>query len=60
MELNTEEIIKKKILDAQENVRDYEMHSYNISDPEVSSLFKKFAEDSAMQATKLKDLLSKF
>ena len=27
MELNTKEILKKKILDAQEMVRDYEMYA---------------------------------
>ena len=35
MELNTKEILKKKILDAQEMVRDYEMHAKNVQDEEV-------------------------
>lgn len=59
MELNTKEVLKKKILDAQEMVRDYEMYSKNIQDAEVSDIFKAFAEESGYQASKLQDLLKK-
>lgn len=57
MELNTKEIIKKKILDAQEAVRDYEMYSKNIQDVEVAKMFKIFAEESGYQARKLQEIL---
>jgi len=59
MELNTKEILKKKILDAQEMVRDYEMYSKNVQDAEVADLFKNFAEELGYQAKKLQDLLKK-
>ena len=59
MELNTKEVLKKKILDAQEMVRDYEMHSKNVQDTEVSNLFKTFAEECGYQARSLQDLLKK-
>ncbi|HHV47063.1 MAG TPA: hypothetical protein GXX53_09280 [Tissierellia bacterium] len=59
MELNTKEIIKKKILDAQEMVRDYEMYSKKVQDAEVADLFKSFAEESGYQAKKLQELLKK-
>jgi len=59
MELNTKEILKKKILDAQEMVRDYEMHAKNIQDAEIADLFRTFAEQSGHQARKLQEMLKK-
>ena len=59
MELNTKEILKKKILDAQEMVRDYEMYAKNVQDVEVSELFRSFAEESGYQASKLQAILKK-
>ncbi|WP_102400609.1 hypothetical protein [Haloimpatiens massiliensis] len=60
MDLSTKDVLKKKILDAQENVRDYQMHSYNVQDKDVASLFKEFAEESAMQAKRMQEVLTKF
>ena len=59
MELNTKEVLKKKILDAQEMVRDYEMYAKNVQDMEVSELFRTFAEESGYQASKLQEILKK-
>ncbi len=59
MELNTKEVLKKKILDAQEMVRDYEMYAKNVQDVEVSELFRTFAEESGYQASKLQEILKK-
>lgn len=59
MELNTKEVLKKKILDAQEMVRDYEMYAKNVQDTEVSELFRTFAEESGYQASKLQKMLKK-
>lgn len=59
MELNTKEILKKKILDAQEMVRDYEMYAKNVQDAEVADIFRDFAEESGYQARKLQELLKK-
>lgn len=57
MELNMKEIIKKKILDAQEMVRDFEVHSKEIHDTEIAEAFKSFAEESGQQARKLQSIL---
>lgn len=60
MNLDTRDTILKKLLDAQENVRDYEMFSKQVKDSEVSSTFKKFAEEAGMQARKLQELIDKY
>lgn len=59
MELSTEEILKKMILDAQEMVRDYEMYAKNVQDVEIADLFRTFAEESGHQARKLQQLLKR-
>ena len=58
MEMNTRDTIMKKLLDAQENVRDYQSFSREVSEEEVCNTFKEFAEQSAMQAKKLQELLN--
>ncbi len=40
----------KKMLDAQEMVRDFEMFSKQTYDERVASMFKIFAKESGMQA----------
>lgn len=57
MELTTKETIKKLILDSQEMIRDYEVHSKKVDDMEVADVFKKFAEECGYQAAELKKLL---
>ena len=57
MELNTEEIVKKKILDAQEMVRDYKVYSGKIKDKELAKLFKGFSKECGEQASKLQEAL---
>ena len=57
MNLNTEDIIKQKLLDTQENVRDFMEYAEDIKDDEVNKIFKEFAE--AMHGQKLQSLLSK-
>ncbi|MFZ5968164.1 MAG: hypothetical protein ACOYVK_13450 [Bacillota bacterium] len=60
MEMNTRDTIMKKLLDAQENVRDYEMFSKEVQDQEVARVFKQFAEESGMQARKLQEMIDKY
>jgi rubrerythrin len=57
MELTTKEIVKKMILDSQEMIRDYEVHSKKVNDMEVADLFKKFAEECGYQAAELQKIL---
>lgn len=59
MELNTKETIKKKILDAQEMVRDYEVYSKKIDDMEVAEMFKDYAEECGVQAAEMLQVLKK-
>lgn len=59
MEINTKDTIKKKILDAQEMVRDYEVYSKKVDDMEVAEMFKDFAEECGIQAAELIQVLKK-
>ena len=45
------------ILDSQEMVRDYEVHSKKINDSEIADIFKKYAEECGFQAAELQKLL---
>ncbi|MBU3159295.1 hypothetical protein KPL37_05925 [Clostridium frigoris] len=58
MEMNTRDTIMKKLLDAQEDTRDYQSFAGEVSEETVSNTFREFAEQSAMQAHKLQELLS--
>lgn len=60
MEMNTRDTIVKKLLDAQESTRDYQSFANEVTGEEVSSTFKEFAEQSAMQAKKLQELLDTY
>lgn len=59
MKTNEKDLIKKKLLDAQEMVRDYESFSKNVRDTEIGETFKMFAEESGMQARRLQAILDK-
>lgn len=60
MRLTTEDMIKQKLLDAQESVRDYQEYSGKVDDRDVDMTFKDFAEQSALQAQKLQQLLDRY
>ena len=60
MNMNTKDMITKKLLDAQEMVRDFEMFSKHTDDEEVASVFKDFAEESGMQARELQKLADRY
>ncbi|NBI05809.1 hypothetical protein [Senegalia massiliensis] len=59
MKMSEKDIIKKKLLDAQEMVRDYESFSKNIRDTEIGETLKMFAEESGVQAKRLQAILEK-
>lgn len=59
LEMNEKDIVKKKLLDAQEMIRDYESYSKNIRDVEIGETFKMFAEETGMQAKRLQAILKK-
>lgn len=58
MDITTKEVLKKKILDAQEMVRDYEVYSKKINDTEIADLFKNYAEECGIQAANLMKILN--
>jgi rubrerythrin len=58
MDITTKEVLKKKILDAQEMVRDYEVYSKKINDSEIADLFKNYAEECGIQAANLMKILN--
>lgn len=60
MKLTAVDMIKQKLLDAQENVRDYQEYSGKVESKEIDEVFKNFAEESALQAQKLQELLLKY
>lgn len=60
MQIETKDMIKKKLLDAQEEVRDYQKYSDKVDDGEIRDTFRQFAEDAAMQASKLQCLLARY
>jgi len=45
---------------SMELVRDFESYSKKIEDEEVKFLFKKFAEDEGMHASKLRQILDNY
>lgn len=45
------------LVQKQEAVRDFQTYATRINDPEVSKLFKHFAEAEAIHATQIKDKL---
>jgi len=57
MDMSTKEVLKKKILDAQEMVRDYEVYSKKVDDTEIADMFKDYAEECGIQAATLKKIL---
>ncbi|SET69369.1 hypothetical protein SAMN05660297_03176 [Natronincola peptidivorans] len=60
MNLETKDMITKKLLDAQEMVRDFEMMSKHTKDKDVANAFKNFAEESGTQARALQELADKY
>lgn len=60
MNLNSKDMVTKKLLDAQEMVRDYEMFSKQTDDKELASLFKDLAEVSGTQARELQRMADKY
>lgn len=53
MELNTQDYLKKALLDTQERVRDFMMYSEKAKDKNIQSFFKQYAESEAHQAAQM-------
>jgi len=57
VEITTYDRLLRAWENSMEMVRDFEMYSKRIEEEEVKSVFKKFAEDEGMHATKLREML---
>lgn len=55
--MNTQEIIKKAILDSQERVRDFMNYSESVEDDRLRKCFREFAETEGKQAHRLGEFL---
>lgn len=59
MEMNTQDCLKKALLDTQEKVRDFMQYADNVDDKELSKCFKDFAQAEGLQAQKLQEHIEK-
>jgi hypothetical protein len=57
MEMNTEDYLKKALLDSQERVRDFMDISYEVKNPEVKQFLREYATTEGLQAQQLKGYL---
>ncbi len=53
MEMNTQDYLKKALLDTQEKVRDFMNYAEQVDDKDLSKCFKEFAETEGLQAQEL-------
>jgi rubrerythrin len=60
MEMNTQDYLKKALLDTQEKVRDFMNYADKVEDKELSKCFKEFAKTEGLQAQKLQKQLERF
>ncbi|WP_034847229.1 ferritin family protein [Ruminiclostridium josui] len=57
IELTTYDRLLRAWENSMELVRDYEMYSKRIEDEKIKQVFKDFAQDEGMHASKLRDIL---
>jgi hypothetical protein len=58
--MNTRDCLQRAWNNTMELVRDFEMYSKNIDDSNVSSTFKKMAEDQGLMAHNLRELFNQY
>jgi rubrerythrin len=57
VEITTYDRLLRAWENSKEMVRDFEMYSKRIEDEEIKEVFKQFAEDEGMHATKLREII---
>ncbi len=57
IEITTYDRLLRAWENSMELVRDYEMYSKRIEDKKVKDVFKEFAEDEGMHASKLRNII---
>lgn len=58
--VNAYDFLERAWLNAQENVRDYEMYSKRIQEDEIKQVFKQYAEEEGKHAQTFRELLLKY
>ena len=57
MEMNTEDYLKKALLDTQERVRDFMNYSDKLKDDELKQFFRQYAVTEGEQASRLQQYI---
>lgn len=57
MEMNTEDYLKKALLDTQERIRDFKAYSEKIEGDELQKFFREYSLTEGKQAQKLQKYL---
>lgn len=57
MEINTEDYLKKTLIDSQERVRDFMAYAATAEDQKVKEFFHEYAVSEGEHAHKMKDFL---
>jgi len=60
VKITTHDRLLRSWENSMELVRDYEMYSKRIEEEDVKQIFKRFAEDEGMHATKLREILLRY
>ncbi len=60
VEITTYDRLLRAWENSMEMVRDFEMYSKRVEDDKVKQVFKQFAEDEGMHATRLREILSEY
>ncbi len=57
MQLNTQDYLKKALLDTQERVRDFMMYAEKAQSEDIQCFFRQYAESEAYQAAQLQQYI---
>lgn len=58
MKMNTQDYLKKALLDTQERVRDFMNYSDQVADQRLKSCFREYAKQEGCMAQELQDFLN--
>lgn len=59
MDMSTKDMLMKKLLESQENVRDYSVYSQKIDNEEISNTLREFGQEIGVHARRLRELIEK-
>lgn len=60
MEMNTEDYLKKALLDTQERIRDFKAYSAKIEDDELKKFFREYSLSEGEHAQKLQKFIDSY